>query len=67
MFVIRLFAGSGTTAHAVMELNKEDGGNRKWICVQIPEETDKKVKHIKQDIKLSLKYLANAFVGLERK
>ena len=33
------FAGSGTTAHAVMDLNAEDGGNRKWICVQIPEET----------------------------
>jgi len=31
------FAGSGTTAHAVMQLNSEDGGNRKWICVQLPE------------------------------
>jgi len=31
------FAGSGTTAHAVMQLNKEDGGNRKYICVQLPE------------------------------
>jgi adenine-specific DNA-methyltransferase len=31
------FAGSGTTAHAVMELNKEDGGNRKFILVQLPE------------------------------
>lgn len=40
--LLDFFAGSGTTAHAVMELNKEDGGNRKWICVQIPEETDKK-------------------------
>ncbi|MFH1098852.1 MAG: hypothetical protein V1723_02950, partial [Candidatus Uhrbacteria bacterium] len=34
--------GSGTTAHAVMELNKEDGGNRKFILVQLPEETDEK-------------------------
>jgi len=33
------FAGSGTTAHAVMDLNAEDGGNRKWICVQVPEGT----------------------------
>jgi adenine-specific DNA-methyltransferase len=38
--VLDFFAGSGTTAHAVMAQNAEDGGNRKWICVQIPEETD---------------------------
>lgn len=37
--VLDFFAGSGTTAHAVMAQNAEDGGNRKWICVQIPEET----------------------------
>ena len=35
------FAGSGTTAHAVMQLNAEDGGNRRFICVQLPEKTDK--------------------------
>ena len=35
--ILDFFAGSGTTAHAVMELNKEDGGNRKFICVQMPE------------------------------
>ena len=34
--------GSATTAHAVMELNSEDGGNRKFIMVQLPEETDEK-------------------------
>jgi adenine-specific DNA-methyltransferase len=34
-----LCSGSATTAHAVMQLNAEDGGNRKYICVQIPEET----------------------------
>jgi len=33
------FSGSATTAHAVMQLNAEDGGNRKYICVQIPEPT----------------------------
>lgn len=38
--ILDFFAGSGTTAHAVMELNKEDGGNRKWILVQLPETTD---------------------------
>ncbi len=35
--ILDFFAGSGTTAHAVAELNAEDGGNRKWICVQLPE------------------------------
>ena len=38
--VVDFFSGSGATAHAVMELNAEDGGNRKWIMVQLPEETD---------------------------
>lgn len=33
------FAGSGTTAHAVLDLNKEDGGNRRFIMVQLPEPT----------------------------
>ncbi len=40
--ILDFFAGSGTTAHAVMELNKEDGGNRKYICVQLPELCDEK-------------------------
>lgn len=38
--ILDFFAGSATTAHAVIELNKEDGGHRKYICVQIPEPTD---------------------------
>lgn len=38
--ILDFFAGSGTTAQAVMELNEEDGGNRKYICVQLPEQTD---------------------------
>lgn len=37
--VLDFFAGSGTMAHAVMEMNAQDGGNRKWICVQLPEPT----------------------------
>lgn len=40
--ILDFFSGSATTAHAVMKLNAEDGGNRKFIMVQIPEETDKK-------------------------
>lgn len=39
-FILDFFAGSGTTAHAVMQLNAEDGGNRKCISVQLPEPTD---------------------------
>ena len=39
--VLDFFAGSGTTGHAVMELNAEDGGNRKFILVQIDEEIKK--------------------------
>jgi len=35
--ILDFFAGSGTTAHAVLDLNKEDGGGRKFICVQMPE------------------------------
>jgi DNA methylase N-4/N-6 len=38
--VLDFFAGSGTTAHAVMALNAEDGGNRRCISVQLPEPTD---------------------------
>lgn len=37
--ILDFFSGSGTTAHAVMQLNAEDGGNRRYICVQLPEET----------------------------
>jgi len=40
--VIDFFAGSGTTAEAVMQFNAEDGGNRKFILVQLPEPIDKK-------------------------
>lgn len=39
--ILDFFAGSGTTAHAVMQLNAEDGGNRRFVMVQLPEETDK--------------------------
>ena len=40
--ILDFFSGSGTTAHAVMKLNAEDGGNRKFILVQVPEKTDPK-------------------------
>lgn len=39
--ILDFFAGSGTTAHAVLDLNKQDGGNRKFILVQLPEPTER--------------------------
>ncbi len=39
--ILDFFAGSGTTAQAVLELNEEDGGHRQFICVQMPEYLDK--------------------------
>ena len=40
--ILDFFSGSGTTAHAVMQLNKEDGGNRRFILVQLPEVCEEK-------------------------
>ena len=45
--ILDFFAGSGTTAHAISELNAEDGGNRQWICVQLGERTDEKSEAFK--------------------
>ncbi|TWP23624.1 site-specific DNA-methyltransferase [TM7 phylum sp. oral taxon 349] len=45
--VLDFFSGSGTTAHAVMQLNAEDGGNRQWICAQLPEQTSEKSEAFK--------------------
>lgn len=49
--VLDFFCGSGSTAHAVMKLNAEDGGSRKWIMVQLPEETDEKSEAYKAGYK----------------
>lgn len=45
--ILDFFSGSGTTAHAVIQLNAEDNGNRKFICVQLPEKTDEKSEAFK--------------------
>ncbi len=47
--ILDFFAGSGTTGDAVMQLNKEDGGNRKFILVQLPEEIDEKKNKVAYD------------------
>ncbi|MDF1884141.1 site-specific DNA-methyltransferase [Sulfurimonas sp. SAG-AH-194-C21] len=49
--ILDFFAGSGTTAHAVMDLNAEDGGNRKYILIQLPEATDEKSEAYKAGYK----------------
>lgn len=51
LIVMDFFSGSATTAHAVMQLNAEDNGNRKFIMVQLPEETDEKSEAYKAGYK----------------
>lgn len=49
--ILDFFSGSSTTAHAVMQLNAEDGGNRKFIMVQLPEKCDEKSEAYKAGYK----------------
>ena len=49
--ILDFFSGSATTAHAVMQLNAEDGGNRKFIMVQLPELCDEKSEAFKAGFK----------------
>ena len=58
--ILDFFSGSATTAHAVLDLNKEDGGNRKFIMVQLPEKTDEKSEAFKSG------YKTIADIGKER-
>ncbi|UOG92549.1 MAG: site-specific DNA-methyltransferase [Candidatus Thiothrix sulfatifontis] len=58
--MLDFFSGSGTTAHAVMALNAEDGGQRKFIMVQLPEVTDAKSEAFKAG------YKTIAEIGKER-
>jgi adenine-specific DNA-methyltransferase len=58
--ILDFFSGSATTAHAVMQLNAEDNGNRKFIMVQIPEATDEKSEAYKAN------YKTIAEIGKER-
>ena len=58
--ILDFFAGSSTTAHAVMQLNAEDDGNRKFIMVQLPEPTDEKSEAYKAG------YINISEIGKER-
>lgn len=49
--ILDFFSGAATTAHAVMQLNSEDGGNRKFIMVQLPEKTEEKSEAFKAGYK----------------
>lgn len=49
--ILDFFSGSATTAHAVIQLNSEDNSNRKFICVQLPEQTDEKSEAYKAGYK----------------
>lgn len=49
--ILDFFAGSSSTAHAVMKMNEKDGGNRKFIMVQLPEKTDEKSEAYKAGYK----------------
>ena len=49
--ILDFFSGSGTTAHAIMQMNLDDGGNRKFILVQVPEATDEKSDSYKAGFK----------------
>lgn len=51
ILILDFFSGSATTAHATMQLNAEDGGNRKFIMVQLPENTDEKSEAYKAGYK----------------
>ena len=50
-YILDFFSGSATTAHAVMQLNAEDGGHRKFMMVQLPEVTDEKSEAYKAGYK----------------
>ena len=63
--VLDFFAGSGTTAHAVMDLNKKDGGNRKFILAtndEVVETTYQRMENISSELSLNLKYFKTDFV-----
>lgn len=63
--VMDFFSGSGTTAHAVMKLNAEDGGHRKFIMVQLPEDLNEAASRpgldarLRSNIEATIKYLAS--------
>lgn len=65
--VLDFFSGSATTAHAVMEMNSKDGGNRRYICIQIPQELKDSGNNFKaNNVALDLGYKNLCDIGEER-
>lgn len=68
IIILDFFAGSGTTGHAVMQMNKEDGGNRKYIlCTNnenniCEEVTYQRLKNIQEELPHNLKYYKTKFI-----
>ena len=65
--ILDFFSGSATTAHAVMQLNSEDNGNRKYIMVQLPEITDEKSEAFKAGYKILQKLEKKELDVLEKR
>jgi len=61
--ILDFFAGSATTAHAVLDLNKQANVNRKFILVQLPEKCDADSEALRRAIKPSPKSARNAFAA----
>lgn len=64
--ILDFFAGSGTTAHAIMQLNMEDLGNRKYILVQLPENLDDAIKQTSGKTKKSIQNLIDILDEMKR-
>ncbi|MFY0681491.1 MAG: site-specific DNA-methyltransferase [Thalassovita sp.] len=64
--VLDFFAGSGPTAHATMKLNAEDGGNRKYVLIQIPELLPKPEEQVQTIADLALSRIENVSSELRR-
>lgn len=64
--VLDFFSGSGTTAHAVMQLNADDGGNRKYIMVQAPEDLDQSLKIVENAEKTTIQNAINFLDSIEK-
>lgn len=69
--ILDFFSGSATTAHSIMNLNAIDGGNRKYICVQLPESLDENSKARKAELKnicdIALLRIKNAGKDIQQK
>lgn len=64
--ILDFFAGSNTTAQAVLDLNKLDKGNRKFICVQLPEDLDENLKIVNKSAKMIIENAINFLDSIKK-